>query len=310
MKEEPLLKKISINNAQKSYKGNKALNNISFEIYENEIFGILGPNGAGKTTLIESVLGLRKLDYGEINVFGINAFSDHQEFVNLVGAQLQQAEMSPIIKVKEAVQLQAGLFGRSINIQEKLTEFQLEAKGNTYFSKLSGGEKQKLFILLSTIQNPEILFFDELTTGLDPVSRRETWSKIMQFKEIGKTVILSTHLMQEAEQICDRVALINHGNLISIGSTSELIKSLPFSNIIEFESPSSFADINRYINDVKGIFSIENPSVKQFIISGTNLIDSAEIKMELNKNNVGLYKLRTRECNLEDYFYYSIKKEG
>lgn len=302
------MKKIIVRNAQKSYNGLKALDNISFEIFEREIFGILGPNGAGKTTLIESILGLRKLDYGTAQVFGLNAFSNHQEFVRLVGAQLQEAEMSPIIKVKEAVRLQAGIFGCVINVDEKLNEFDLAQKANSYFSKLSGGEKQKLFILLASIHNPEILFFDELSTGLDPISRRETWNKVLQLKEDGKTVILSTHLMEEAEYICDRVALINQGKIIGIGKTGELIKTLPFSNIIEFESNSSINEIQKYSKSIQVIVRIENPSRRQFTAFLNGSVNVKEITTEFRRRGIEIIKIKSRECNLEDYFTYVVKK--
>lgn len=301
------MKKIIIEGAEKSYGQNKVLKGINFDICENEIFGILGPNGAGKTTLIESILGLRKLDRGSIDVFGTNAYTEHDKFVRLVGAQLQHAEMAPNIKVKEAVRLQAGLFGCKVDVMDKLREYSLDDKENEYFSKLSGGQKQRLFILLSTIHNPKILFFDELSTGLDPVSRREAWSNVLKLKEEGKTIILSTHYMDEAEHICDRVALINNGNLVRVGTTLELVKQLPFNMIVEFEANCDLEIVRSAVKSVEGITSVDSPSARQYFVYGNEMLAADKVKTALEKMDISVYRLKIRDKTLEDFFYYSVK---
>lgn len=300
------MKKIIIENATKYYKKNLALCDVSFEIDENEIFGIIGPNGAGKTTLLESMLGLRSLTRGRINIFGLDSKSDHKKLVRVMGAQLQQAEMPTNLKVKEAIKLQAALFSVKVNENKLLQEYNLLEKANSYYYKLSGGQKQRLFILLASIHNPDILFFDELSTGLDPVSRREVWKNVLRFKEQGKTVIVSTHLMEEAEALCDRVAIIERGNLKKIGRIPELLNELPFTHIVEFESVSPSERIVETISRCKEIIGIENESSLQYRIFLRSYEEQELLKNLLEQNNIKTTKWVSRNCNFDDYFYYTI----
>jgi ABC-2 type transport system ATP-binding protein len=302
------MRRITIEKAEKSYRNIHVLKGLSLKINENEIFGIVGPNGAGKTTLIESILGLRHLDSGSISVFGLDSNRDHKKLVRVMGAQLQQSELAANIKVKEALELQAGLFGCKVDIREKLEKFDLAEKGNNYFSKLSGGQKQRLFILLASIHDPEILFFDEQSNGLDHISRQEAWKKVLKLKEQGKTVVISTHLMEEAEYLCDRVALINYGEVVNIGTVGELVGTLPFSVVLSVESSASLEEIRKVLKEREGIYAVNSNGAKQFSILGTDKMDVQQFRNVSAGSEPFFQSVKFRDSNLEDYFSYMVEQ--
>ena len=196
-----------------------AVDDVSFDVQDGEIFGLIGPNGAGKTTTMECVEGLRQPDRGAISVLGLDPFRDVYSLQERIGVQLQQAQLQKRIKVWEAVHLWASLYKKPVADGERLLEqLGLAEKRNAWFMTLSGGQKQRLFIALALINDPEVVFLDELTTGLDPQARRAIWELVRGIRERGKTVFLTTHLMEEAERLCDRVAIIEHGRIIDIDS--------------------------------------------------------------------------------------------
>ncbi len=197
---------------------------MSLEIHQGEIFGLIGPNGAGKTTTMECVEGLRKADWGTISVLGLDPRRDGSTLRKLIGVQHQEAHLQKRIKVWEAVDLWSTLYSQVVDTEALLAQLGLEAKRNAWFMTLSGGQKQRLFIALALIHDPEVVFLDEMTTGLDPQARRAIWGLITGIKERGKTVFLTTHLMEEAERLCDRVAIIEHGRLIELGTPAELVE--------------------------------------------------------------------------------------
>lgn len=216
---------VQVSNFRKTYGKFVAVEDISFDVYDGEIFGLIGPNGAGKTTTMECVEGLRIPDDGRISVLGLDPFRDIHMLQQRIGVQLQEAQLQKRIKVKEAVHLWANLYQRKASDGEKLLEqLGLAEKRNSWFMTLSGGQKQRLFIVLALINDPEVVFLDELTTGLDPQSRRAIWELVRGIRERGKTVFLTTHLMEEAEKLCDRVAIIEHGRIIDMDSPEALIK--------------------------------------------------------------------------------------
>ena len=216
---------VQVSNFRKTYGKFVAVDDVSFDVYDGEIFGLIGPNGAGKTTTMECVEGLRVPDGGRISVLGLDPFRDIHMLQQRIGVQLQEAQLQKRIKVKEAVHLWANLYGRKISDGEKLLEqLGLAEKRNSWFMTLSGGQKQRLFIVLALINDPEVVFLDELTTGLDPQSRRAIWELIRGIRERGKTVFLTTHLMEEAEKLCDRVAIIEHGKIVDMDSPEALIR--------------------------------------------------------------------------------------
>src|SRR5271156_5145964 len=216
---------IQVSGIRKTYGSTLAVDEVSFEVKEGEIFGLIGPNGAGKTTTMECIEGLRTPDRGGISVLGLDPFSDVYKLQERIGVQLQQAQLQKRIKVWEAVDLWASLYQRNAIDGERLLEqLGLIDKRNAWFMTLSGGQKQRLFIALALINDPELVFLDELTTGLDPQSRRAIWDLVRGIRERGKTVFLTTHLMEEAERLCDRVAIIEHGRIIDIDSPESLVR--------------------------------------------------------------------------------------
>src|SRR5215475_2198813 len=216
---------IQVSGIRKTYGTTVAVDEVSFEVNEGEIFGLIGPNGAGKTTTMECIEGLRTPDRGTISVLGLDPFRQIYKLQERIGVQLQQAQLQKRIKVWEAVYLWASLYGKkAIDGKHLLEQLGLSDKRNAWFMTLSGGQKQRLFIALALINDPEVVFLDELTTGLDPQSRRAIWDLVRGIRDRGKTVFLTTHLMEEAERLCDRVAIIEYGKIIDIGSPDELVR--------------------------------------------------------------------------------------
>jgi len=215
---------IRVANLKKRYGSTIAVADVSLEIHRGEIFGLIGPNGAGKTTTMECVEGLRKWDEGSVSVLGLDPRKDARALQERIGVQHQEAQLQKRIKVWEAMDLWSALYVKVVDTEALLARLGLEAKRNARFMTLSGGQKQRLFIALAMIHDPEVIFLDEVTTGLDPQARRTIWGLITDMKERGKTVFLTTHLMEEAERLCDRVAIIDHGRLVEVGTPADLVE--------------------------------------------------------------------------------------
>src|SRR4029078_10566166 len=201
-----------------------AVDDVSLEVFEGEIFGLIGPNGAGKTTTMECIEGVRKADAGRTAVLGLDPARDAYALQQRIGVQLQQAQLQRRMRVREAVDLWASLYPRAIDGGGLLQQLGLTEKRNASFMSLSGGQKQRLFIALALSNDPEVAYLAELTTGLDPQARRAIWDLVNGIRSRGKTVFLTTHLMEEAERLCDRVAIIEHGRLIAMGAPADLIR--------------------------------------------------------------------------------------
>src|SRR3954468_13336104 len=214
---------VQVSAIRKTYGRTVAVDEVSFDVREGEIFGLIGPNGAGKTTTMECVEGLRAPDRGDISVLGLNPTRDVYRLQERVGVQLQEAQLQKRIKVREAVGLWASLYKKPVDGDRLLEQLGLSDKRNAWFMTLSGGQKQRLFIALALINDPDIVFLDELTTGLDPQSRRTIWDLVRGIRDRGKTVFLTTHLMEEAERLCDRVAIIDHGRIVDIDPPGRLV---------------------------------------------------------------------------------------
>jgi ABC-2 type transport system ATP-binding protein len=215
---------IAVSNLGKRYGRTVAVDDVSLEVFEGEIFGLIGPNGAGKTTTMECVEGNRIPDRGTISVLGLDPRRDANALRQRIGVQHQEAHLQKRIKVWEAVDLWRSLYTRVVDTDALLAQLGLEAKRDAWFMTLSGGQKQRLFIALALIHEPEVVFLDELTTGLDPQARRAIWALVTGIRERGTTVFLTTHLMEEAERLCDRVAIIEHGRIIEAGTPEELVR--------------------------------------------------------------------------------------
>src|SRR4029078_3466045 len=210
---------------RKTYGKVIAVDEISFDVREGEIFGLIGPNGAGKTTTLECIEGVRRPDRGSITVLGLDPVRDVYRLQHRIGVQLQEAQLQKRIKVWEAGDLWASLYKTPSSLRDHLLEqLGLTEKRDAWFMTLSGGQKQRLFIALALISDPEVVFLDELTTGLDPQARRAIWDLVRGIRDRGKTVFLTTHLMEEAERLCDRVAIIDHGRIVDIGPPAALVR--------------------------------------------------------------------------------------
>jgi ABC-2 type transport system ATP-binding protein len=215
---------IQVSGLRKRYGSTIAVDDVSFDVREGEIFGLIGPNGAGKTTTMECVEGVRRADAGTISVLGLDPIRDAYRLQERAGVQLQEAQLQKRIKVGEAVALWASLYRTRVDGRRLLEQLGLGDKRRAWFMTLSGGQKQRLFIALALINDPEVVFLDELTTGLDPQARRAIWDLVRGIRARGKTVFLTTHLMEEAEKLCDRVAIIDHGRIVDIDSPAALVR--------------------------------------------------------------------------------------
>lgn len=217
---------IEVKNLKKTYGKFKAVNGVSFNVKKGEIFGILGPNGAGKTTTLEMIEGLRKMDGGEVRVAGVDVKENRQEVKKVIGVQLQASSFFDYLNLKELIKFFASLYGTHVNPNEVLGEVELKEKGKSYVKTLSGGQKQRFSIASALVNKPKVLFLDEPTTGLDPQARRHLWDLIESIRDKGMTVVITTHYMDEAEVLCDRVAVMDNGKIIDIDTPDNLIKKL------------------------------------------------------------------------------------
>jgi len=261
---------------------------------------LIGPNGAGKTTTMECIEGLRRPDRGAISVLEMDPVRDVYQLQDRIGVQLQQAQLQKRIKVWEAVDLWASLYKKkTVDANRLLEQLGLTEKRNSWFMNLSGGQKQRLFIALALINDPEVVFLDELTTGLDPQARRAIWDLVRGIRERGKTVFLTTHLMEEAERLCDRVAIIEHGRIIDIDSPENLVKRhCPERSVVLATQHPSAAEHFRAIPHVQEVVS--NESHLTIRGCGDNLV--TDVIRCLSANQIAVSDFRTVLPNLEDVF--------
>jgi ABC-2 type transport system ATP-binding protein len=291
---------IQVSGVRKTYGSTVAVDEVSFEVHDGEIFGLIGPNGAGKTTTMECIEGLRKPDRGTISVLGFDPFRQVYKLQDRIGVQLQQAQLQKRIKVWEAVDLWASLYQKkTIDAENLLEQLGLTDKRNAWFMNLSGGQKQRLFIALALINDPEVVFLDELTTGLDPQSRRAIWDLVRGIRERGKTVFLTTHLMEEAERLCDRVAIIEHGRIIDIDSPRNLVDRHCPERTVILSTVDPLAETR--FRAINGVESVTSPG-PEFTISGRGDDLVTEVIQCLSENSIRVTDFRTILPNLEDVF--------
>jgi len=222
---------LELSNLSKHYGAKRAVDGLSLHVSQGEIFGILGPNGAGKTTTVECAEGLRRPDGGRVRIFGIDPYRDRARARQLVGVQLQDSQLPDKLTVAEALALYASCYPRHADPEELMHRLGLTDKRDTRFRKLSGGQRQRLSIALALVGAPKLVVFDELTTGLDPAARRESWRLVRELRDDGVTVLLVTHYADEAERLCDRVAFIRAGRVAAIGSPKDLIEAAGRQNL-------------------------------------------------------------------------------
>lgn len=242
---------VEISSVRKSYGDLKAVDEVSFSVNEGEVFALLGPNGAGKTTLIEILEGLRKRDKGAVKILGLDPWEDGHMLHNKIGVIPQDFTFFEKANPKEALMYYASLFNVKVSPDEVLKEVLLDDSADVLFENLSGGQKQKLGLALSLVNSPELLFLDEPTTGLDPTARRAIWDVIRGLSNKGKTVILTTHYLEEAEQLSDRVAIMNHGHIVAMGTSDEIIAAHGSGERLEIHGTEKLASYVKANTDLK-----------------------------------------------------------
>lgn len=292
-------KVIEVENLVKKYNEVTAVDNASFEVYEGEIFGMVGPNGAGKTTTIECIEGLREKDAGTIRVFSQDISKANQSMKIKIGIQLQESSLPDKIKVREAMEMFSSLYPRTIDWENLLIKLNLEDKVNSYFRDLSGGQKQRLFIAIALINNPELIFLDELSTGLDPQARHAMWNLIKDIRNEGKTIFITTHYMEEAELLCDRVAIIDHGKIVALDTPQNLIKSLGQEKRLIFSLESEFS-IEK-LRKIEGVTEVEKIG-DRIIAQGREDEFIYSVMRVLIKERIKFREIKIEQPNLEDVF--------
>ncbi|MGA3210943.1 MAG: ABC transporter ATP-binding protein [Terriglobales bacterium] len=290
---------IQVVGIRKTYGTTVAVSDVSFEVNQGEIFGLIGPNGAGKTTTMECIEGMRRPDCGAISVLGLDPFRDVYQLQNRIGVQLQQAQLQKRIKVWEAVDLWASLYPKTVDGDRLLEQLGLAGKRGAWFLTLSGGQKQRLFIALALINDPEVVFLDELTTGLDPQSRRAIWDLVRGIRDRGKTVFITTHLMEEAERLCDRVAIIEHGKIIDIGSPAELVRRHCPTQAVVLTTDNALAE--ERLRAIPSVAAVTRQGA-QFTLQGPGNDFVTEVIHCLSENRIRVTDFRTVLPSLEDVF--------
>lgn len=288
---------ITVENLRKTYGSLVAVEDISFEVLEGEIFGIIGPNGAGKTTTVECLQGLRTPDGGAMRVLGLDPRTQAQQLRHVIGSQLQQSALPDRIKVSEALDLFASFAPRALPRDTLLEQWGLADRANAAFGNLSGGQKQRLFIALAFVNDPRLVFLDELTQGLDPQARRVTWDLIRDIREHGKTVVLVTHFMDEAETLCDRVAIIDHGRLVALDTPHGLIDSIDGTTRVQFTTESEELP---ELASVPGVDNIQRHG-SRVTVEGTGPV-LALVAARLVQHGIVPTDLRAERPTLEDAF--------
>ena len=290
---------VEVSGIRKAYGRTVAVDDVSFEVREGEIFGLIGPNGAGKTTTMECVEGVRRADRGRISVLGLDPIGDIYKLQERVGVQLQEAQLQKRIKVREAVHLWASLYRRPLDGDRLLEQLGLAEKRNAWFMTLSGGQKQRLFIALALINDPELVFLDELTTGLDPQARRAIWALVRGIRDRGKTVFLTTHLMEEAERLCDRVAIIDHGRIVDMDTPEALIgRHCPERTVV---LTTDAPDAEAHFAAIPGVDSVTRRET-QYTIGGTGHDLVTSVIHCLSEFHIPVSDFQTEHAGLEEVF--------
>jgi ABC-2 type transport system ATP-binding protein len=294
---------LCVRGLRKAYKDVVAVNGLDLEVRAGECFGLLGPNGAGKTTTVEICEGLTEPDSGEVAVLGLRWDSGAAELRQRLGIQLQDTQLSEKLTVQETVRLFRSFFRRGAGVSAVIARVQLEEKQNSRVGDLSGGQKQRLALACALVGDPDFLFLDEPTTGLDPQARRQLWDLIEEFKKSGRTILLTTHYMDEAERLCDRVAIMDHGKEIALGSPRQLIAANCAEQMVEFSAGNGSRTVDLpALRQVEGVREVraENGSVLLQVAELHTAVPA--ILAELTRQNVPLTELRTHSATLEDVF--------
>ena len=293
---------VSCEHITKSYGDLVAVNDVSLGIEEGEIFGLVGPNGAGKTTLIEMIESLRTPDSGSISVLGFNPTKEADELQEKIGIQLQTTSIQPNIRIKEALKLFASFYESSPASPEELLKLlSLEDKAGSRFSKLSGGQQQRVAIALALVNNPQVLFLDEPTTGLDPQARRNMWELVKNIRNQGKTIFLTTHYMEEAEELCDRVGVIDHGRIIALDTPGNLIGNLSAESKVLFKVEDKEVAAAEF-EGLPGVSQVEKVQDGYILYTSDGDATLQELVRLADRQGLRLSGIRTETSNMDDVF--------
>jgi ABC-2 type transport system ATP-binding protein len=291
---------VEVKDLTKRYGSLVAVNKVSFAIREGEIFGLLGPNGAGKTTTIEMIEGLRKSDAGSIQVCNIDVTKGADKVKEIIGVQLQSTSVYDKIKVGEVIDLFGGYYQKSLPTAEVLQEISLDEKKNSFVEALSGGQKQRLALALTLVNDPMVLFLDEPTTALDPQARRAVWDIIERLRRKGKTIILNTHYMEEAERLCDRVGIMDHGQIIALDTPSNLISKQNLDSALEFTSSNTHG--KEFLEKLPAVTKVTQDGEKFILHTREALRLLVEIVRLYEQKQLDLANISVRAATLEDVF--------
>ncbi|MEA2001223.1 MAG: ABC transporter ATP-binding protein [Actinomycetota bacterium] len=296
---------IQVRNLGRTYGAARAVDGISFEVAEGEIFGLVGPNGAGKTTTIECLEGLRRPTSGHVRVLGMDPSAERRAVAERIGVQLQESALPSRLRVEEALTLFRSLYRRHLEVDSLLELLSLTEKRTTAFAKLSGGQKQRLFIALALVNEPEVVFLDELTTGLDPQARRSMWDLVRQIRDRGRTVVLTTHYMEEAERLCDRVMIVDRGRIVAMDTPGALIAALGADTRMVFSAPGQ--DVSS-LSRLAAVTRVER-SDSHVVVYGHGDRFASSVIHALEDAEIVFTDFRTEEPDLEDVFLSLTGKE-
>jgi ABC-2 type transport system ATP-binding protein len=289
---------IEMRDVRKRYGGTVALDGVTLDVRPGEVFGLLGPNGAGKTTAVEIAEGLRKPDAGTVRVLGMDPRADGPRLKDRIGVQLQQGQLPDRLRVHEALELAASLYSRPVPVPALIDEWGLGPKRDTAFAKLSGGQKQRLFLAMALVGDPELVFFDEITTGLDPQARRATWELVRRVRDAGVTVVLVSHLMDEVEELADRVAILDRGRVVALDTPTGLIARTDDEQRLRFR-PVGELDLAL----VRGLPGVTGATRSGSQVTVTGRADFAgRVTGELARHHVLVADLRLEQRTLDDAY--------
>jgi ABC-2 type transport system ATP-binding protein len=289
---------IEVRDLRKRYGQRVALDGMSFSVEPGEIFGIVGPNGAGKTTTVECLEGLRRPDSGSVRVLGLDPTTAGPQLRQRIGVQLQESQLPDLIRVREALDLYASFYRNPRDWRELLTQWGLADHRDARFGKLSGGQKQRLFIALALVGNPEVAFLDELTAGLDPQARRATWALVRQIRDAGVTVVLVSHFMDEVEELCDRVAILDGGRIVATDTPAGLVAGAGTEQRLRFRPMAPLDEAS--LTGLPGVLDVSHAG-GQVVVTGTGDFADA-VTGTLARQQVLVANLRIDQPTLDEAY--------
>lgn len=293
---------VSCRGLKKTYGDVVAVDGLDLDVFAGECFGLLGPNGAGKTTTVEILEGLLEPDAGDVEILGMRWGTDDRAIRQRLGVQLQETQLAEKLTVEETLRIFRSFFERGRSVDEVLKIVELEEKRSAWVSRLSGGQQQRLAVASALVSEPELLFLDEPTTGLDPQSRRKLWDLVIDFRASGGTVLLTTHYMEEAERLCDRVAIVDNGRVIALGTPGELISQLGAKHVVEIALANDDPRVDEWLRGVGGVQDVRREHHGIFLTLSEVHRTVPALLAVLREREVELSRLTTHHASLEDVF--------